>query len=296
MLFCEAKQSFSAVLAAIAVVSVSASAMAQTKAEYQKEYYTLKDVQIQSVDEELGDGMQVRMGDFWGASGAGATKPANPADPFGPGNSTFPPFPSDPGTGGGVFDPFPSDPGNGGVFFPPFPGTEPQAPSAVVQIDQIVNLGKKIWDLIKTGKPVVNVQVDVASGVPQGITDWRSLDGWQTPRSRLVRMSYKNGFDMDVVDFTYRMVYTYGGSFDGRGKYLSQVSVVPANLQVAWGYEFDAKTSVPNLVNVGTKADPMAGMEVLVQWKIQTVFKHEQNTHALFVRGDGSVTDLTDGR
>ncbi len=295
MLFClNAKPFLTAGFAAITFFSVSA-AFAQSKAEYQKEYYTIKDMQIQSIDEENFTDSQLRMGDFWGSNPKPPTNPPSPSDPSNGG--IFNPFPgSDPSPGtGGIFDPFPSDPGNGGVFFPPFPGTEPQGPSPIVIADQIVNLGKKIWDIIKTGKPVVNIQVDAASGVPQGIQDWRNLAGWQTPKSRLVRMSYRNGFDVNVIDFTYRLVYTYGGNYEGVGKYLSQVSVVPANLQVAFGYDFDAKTTVPNLVNVGTKAEPMAGMEVLVQWKISTVFKQEQNSHTLFVRGDGTVTDLSNG-
>lgn len=167
--------------------------------------------------------------------------------------------------------------------------------AANLVLDQIINIGKKVWDVIAANKPVANFQTDTANALPKGATGWETLAGWQVPASRLYRFTYQNGFGMDVVDFKFRVLYSFGGNVGGKGHYLANVTVVPADLSVDWGYTFNAQASVPAVLDAGTAADPVGAAQLLVSWKIDTVIKHEQSSESFDVRGDGTFTDLSNG-
>jgi hypothetical protein len=162
-------------------------------------------------------------------------------------------------------------------------------------LDKVINMGKKIWAIIEANKPVVNVQTDSANALPEGSKSWLNLQGWQAPVARVYRVNYTNVYGMNVVDFSYRVQFTAGGSVGGKGRYLAQVSVMPANLDVAWGYQFNMTASVPTVTNAGTTADPVGAANVVVTWKIDTVMKHSEESQSYYVQGDGKFLDLSQG-
>ena len=165
-----------------------------------------------------------------------------------------------------------------------------------VIIDQIIQLGEKVWKIVEANKPVVSVtEAPRASALPKGADSWLQLAGWQNPKARVFRVSYKNLYGMNVVDFSFRVTYSSGGNVRGKGAYLANVSVLPANLQVAWGFTFNAGVEVANVLNAGSAQSPVAGMELLIRWQIDTVVKHERSTASYFVRGDGGFVDMTNG-
>lgn len=163
-----------------------------------------------------------------------------------------------------------------------------------LDLEQIVALGQRIWKLVEANKPVVDiVEQPRVSAVPEGTESWMQLEGWQNPRSRVYRIEYKNLYGITVIAFAFRVTFTYGGGVKGKGQYLANVSVIPAEVQVAWGYKFNASVEVAKLVNAGSRQSPIAGMELGVRWQIDTVMKHERRTSAFFVRGDGEFVDLS---
>lgn len=156
----------------------------------------------------------------------------------------------------------------------------------------IITVGEKLWEVVTANKPVVNLQTPVAFALPQGLKCWSDLDGWQAPRVQSIDVSYKNYLDIEVVKFRLRLQYTYGGGYQGKGKYLANVAVFPADLEVSWGYTFDAKVEAEQAVNIGTSADPVAGLELNLLWTTKTVLKESDNSLHFFVQGDGvSKTD-----
>ena len=97
---------------------------------------------------------------------------------------------------------------------------------------------------------------------------------------------------MTVVRFDYRVIYTAGGSYQGAGQYLANVTVFPAKVQVMWLFTFDAEVEVGQLINLGSRTDPEAGMEIAVRWKVKNPIISNQNTENYFVRGNGELTQL----
>jgi hypothetical protein len=159
-------------------------------------------------------------------------------------------------------------------------------------LDQIINMGKEVWTIVESNKPVVNVSTTTANALPEGVRGWQDLAGWDMPRSQAYQVSYENGFGMDVVDFKFRVIYTSGGNVNGVGRYLTNVTIVPDDVSVSWGYTFNASNSVVGLTNAGTSADPMAAMQLQLTWSVDTVIKHDGSNASFYVRGDGTLVDL----
>lgn len=158
------------------------------------------------------------------------------------------------------------------------------------QLDKIVAIGEKIWKLVEKGRPVVTFKAPLVSALPAGLPCWSDLERWSPPKSQVWEIAYKNGFGTEVVKFRFRISYTAGGSFEGKGKYLANVTVQPADLQVKWGFDFDAQTVVGRTINLGTKVDPVAGLQLTVSWNVKSWVKENLMTETFFIQGDGLLT------
>ena len=163
---------------------------------------------------------------------------------------------------------------------------------ANIIIDKIVNLGKKIWALVETGRPVVNVQSYTANALPTGLQCWSDLSGWQIPQSKVYRVEYENAYGMNVVSFAYRLTFTAGGSLNGQGKYITNATLMPADMNISWGFNFNAQAEVPSVFNTGTKEQPVAGMQMVMKWDVKTVMSHIEQAETFYVGGDNVMKHL----
>lgn len=168
----------------------------------------------------------------------------------------------------------------------------PELLEAGIMIDQIVNIGQKVWDIVEKGRPVASAKMKAASAMPKGVKNWAQMSGWKTPNSKSFRIVYKNKYGVEVVDFTYRVLFTYGGGFKGVGKYVTGAMIIPADLTVLWGWNFSSNVVIPTIVNVGTSEDPVAGIQMDVYWKVETVLFNHQRRNSYFVNGLGALVTL----
>lgn len=226
--------------------------------------------------EEIDEPVATRDG---GRPGAGVGIPSIPAPSDLPKPQTGPSIPmNQPGmTGGGAA------------------GTISQVGAAIDVADKIVNLVDKIFTLIAKNQPVVNISVNYANAVPYGLSHWSQLQGWAAPRVKRYSFTCKNLYGMKVVDVVYQVHWTYGGNYQGKGKYLTGVTVEPVKVDTAWGYNVDLTAQVPDstIANVGTADNPVASMQVQLAWKVHTIVKDIQEKSIFFVRGDGYMQPLT---
>lgn len=190
------------------------------------------------------------------------------------------------GGGSGLDLPLPTEPPGSGI---------PPLDEAEVILDRIINMGKKIWKIIEANRPVVDYRSDTANALPQGAVAWQQLESWDAPRARIFKVAYENLYGSEVVTFKFRVLYTANGRVNGKGRYLTNVTIVPHELNVAWGYTFNAQGTVPSVVNAGTSREPVAAMELLMKWSVDTVLRHSESSASFYVRGDGEFLNLTDG-
>jgi hypothetical protein len=154
---------------------------------------------------------------------------------------------------------------------------------------EIITIGEKLWDIVIAGKPKVNVVTPTVAALPAGTTCWADLAGWHPPKSQIYSVSYKNLMGIEVVHMNFRLQFAYGGSKNGTGKYLSGVTMLPADLSVIWGYDFNASVAADQAINMGTTADPIAGIGLTLKWAIKTPIDETDNSINFFVQGDGQV-------
>jgi len=178
-------------------------------------------------------------------------------------------------------------------------GGDPVTPPVTNPTDDIngaiVNLMDKIFTLIAKNQPVVNITVNYANAVPYGTSHWTQLQGWSRPSTRKYNFSMKNGFGSEVVKVIYQVHWTHSGNFQGKGKFLTGVSVEPLSVTTAWGYNVDLTAEVPDstIANVGTSEDPVASMQVQLRWKVHTILKDIQEKAIYYVQGDGKMQPIS---
>jgi len=161
-------------------------------------------------------------------------------------------------------------------------------------LDRIVNLVDKVWTLIQKNQPVTSSKVNYANAVPAGITHWTQLQGWSKPSVKRYEFSAKGLTGIKTVKVVYQVHWTHGGNYQGKGKYLTGVSVEPIKVSVPWGYSVDLSAAVPDstVANVGTSEDPVASMQVQLTWRIATAFKVVEEKAVYYLQGDGYIQEI----
>lgn len=161
--------------------------------------------------------------------------------------------------------------------------------------DHILLIGGKIWKFIVANRAEAEVAEATADALPAGAKSPDQLQSWKTPQVRTFHVVYTNLVGLSVVDFEYRIQYTYGGRIAGRkGHYLANVQVQPGTLRVLWGFRFDFEGGAMKALNVGTSADPVAAIEMLARWKVSNPINTLGDSASFFIKGDGSFEPLTD--
>lgn len=151
----------------------------------------------------------------------------------------------------------------------------------------IVALGEAMYDLVKKGKPSNMTEYAPISVVPRepgtkDAVDIFDLEGFSMPVERAFVARIKNGVGKEVVTFTYKVMYSFGGSWNGAGKYLSGVIIVPQSVKTQWGWEFNASMKMSGMMNHGTKADPVAGVMITIKYQMNgwsTAYERNDTIH-----------------
>ncbi len=161
-------------------------------------------------------------------------------------------------------------------------------------LDEVVNIGEKIWKIIADNKPVVDVETRYATALPKGSAGWTQIAGWRVPAGPVYELTARNGFGTEVIRVRYQILRAYGGSYQGKGKYLTAVAVEPLLVEVGWGYRFSMDAEVPSasVVNVGTASEPVAGMMAALHWRVSTPIRESRGQSLYFLQGDGAFREI----
>lgn len=173
-------------------------------------------------------------------------------------------------------------------------GEDPGGADPSVVLDTIINIGKKVWAIIDANKPVVDIKTQYATGLPQGVTSAAQLAGWKPPRGVIYGLTAKNSYGMQVLNVKWEVLRTYGGRYKGHGQFLSGVTIQPLQVDILWGYKFslDATVGDTSITNAGTDEEPIAGMQPVIQWRVQTAIKDSTGRAGYYLQGDGQMMEL----
>lgn len=179
----------------------------------------------------------------------------------------------------------------------PQPGPIGGGNETLVIIDQIINLGEKVWNFIEKSKPTLNITRAYANALPKGVKTSEELEGFTPLNYRSFRMYGKNGFGSTVYDVTYTLVHRYGGRYENQGAYVEHATVLPHKVSALWGYTVDAGVSNVGAVNVGTREKPVGSVVMECFFRASTILKVSEFRTVYEFRGDSSrVTSINNDK
>ncbi|PRP89834.1 hypothetical protein PROFUN_00176 [Planoprotostelium fungivorum] len=162
-----------------------------------------------------------------------------------------------------------------------------------VDINQVINIAKQVWNIIQKGETVLNTTFDYATAVPKGIKEWTELEHWTEPVTGAYSVWVENLFKHKIVEINYTVVATPNGQYQGKGQYLTNIGIIPTYVHSMWGLILTASTNTHGLVNVGSHESPIAAIQVDLNWIVDWRIKKFTKTEAYYVRGDGKpITTL----
>ncbi|MGE3609897.1 MAG: hypothetical protein AB7I27_09960 [Bacteriovoracaceae bacterium] len=172
----------------------------------------------------------------------------------------------------------------------PRPDRMEQVGKVVTQAKDVVALGESTYDLVHKGKPTNVTEYAPVSVVPRDPTtkeyvDPFDLESFSMPvEKKLVTVIKSAG--IEVVRFSYTVVYSYGGSYNGAGKYLTGVMIVPTSIKTRYGWDVNASMKIGGIMNHGTKANPIAGLMLAVKYQMNSWTTAFEQNDMFHITGD----------
>jgi len=157
-----------------------------------------------------------------------------------------------------------------------------------------VALGEAIYNLVQKGKPSNVTQYEAISVVPKDpatgdYVDPFDMEGFGIPEERNFTARIKNGTGAEVVRFDYTLVYSYGGSYNGAGHYLTNVMIIPKYIKTSHGWDFNATMSLSGIMNHGSRANPVAGAMVTIKYQMNSWRAAFERNDTIHITGKGQV-------
>lgn len=159
----------------------------------------------------------------------------------------------------------------------------------------LVALGEDVYNLVIKGKPSNKTDYAPISVVPKingQPADILDTEGWKMPTKRTYEITYENLYGMEVVKFRYSIIFSYGGSYNGTGAYLTAAQIIPESVNTLFGYDFTATMKLGGLQNHGTKASPVAGAILLMEYTVSTIIKANLEVASYHITGRGGFKSL----
>jgi len=182
----------------------------------------------------------------------------------------------------------------GAVELPKAP-TNPIDEIAII-MDGLIAIGKKIWPIIDAGRPVINTKLTPAVSILPHLEGengvFYQMANWSTPKVKSYRVSFKNGFNSEVVGFTYTLYFQYNGDYKGVGKYVANLKVQASDIYTAWGFNFDATNELVGISNVGSSNEPVASGIVQVAYTVKGLINEVRSAQSFYVDGAGNFQVL----
>lgn len=163
----------------------------------------------------------------------------------------------------------------------------------ILTIEKLIALGTKIYDIVKKGKPVVNMAfakpVSVLPQTEDPNVAFNSMTGWSMPKARTYKIEYKNLLGMSVISFDYTVYFQHGGQYEDKGAYITGLTVRASNVSVAWGFEFNASSELETITNRGSRSNPTAGATMRISYSASSLLNSIQSSESFFVTGSGEM-------
>ena len=142
----------------------------------------------------------------------------------------------------------------------------------VYVVDTLIAVGKKIYEVVDAGTPVVNAKFNNVSVLPKMedgniVSPFYDMTGWSAPVHKKYKIVFKNLYGVEVISFTYGVTMQHGGKYNDAGSYILGANIYPDNLNVLWGWNFDAKVETVSIANTSSESNPVASLQLRLDGK-----------------------------
>ncbi len=161
-----------------------------------------------------------------------------------------------------------------------------------VSVKDVIAIGKLIWAIVDAGEPVLDFESERLSVLPKQAKSAFELSNWSSPQSSTYKIVYENMLGFEMVSFSYRVVFTPNGKYQGVGDFLTNVAIEPVEVDVSWGYQLDAQFEAMEVLNIGSEENPIAAVELQLRWSVDTLVQKTLHQSNFFITGTGDWFQL----
>lgn len=171
----------------------------------------------------------------------------------------------------------------------------------VIQVAKdLVALGEDVYKLVTKGRPNLTTNYAPISVIPRG-EDGKALDvlsdmeGWSEPIKSTFEVTYTNYYNAEVVKFRFSVMFSYGGSYNNKGAYITSAQIVPEYVRVLFGYDFSAVFKLAGVYPVTDakfKNGKVAGATLIMEHTVKTLVNATSMSTPIFISGTGVIKAL----
>jgi hypothetical protein len=173
---------------------------------------------------------------------------------------------------------------------------EPDKAGKVIALAKdLVALGEDIYKLVIKGKPTNTTTYAPISVIPRvngQPVDLLDTEFWSHPVKKTYEVSYSNPYGIVVASFRYSVLYSYNGSYNDKGSYLTGVQIIPESVRTVFGFDFTATMKLGGIQNQGTKLNPIAAATLLIEHSLSSLVVSHTRVDTFFVTGRGELKKL----
>jgi hypothetical protein len=115
------------------------------------------------------------------------------------------------------------------------------------------------------------------------------MEGFSFPVEKMISAKIKSPTGGAAVEFNYKVIYSYGGSYNGVGKYLTGINIIPASVKVGHGWTLNSSMKLTGIMNHGTRANPIVGAMITVKYNMSSTTRAFERNDTIYISGDGSM-------
>lgn len=165
----------------------------------------------------------------------------------------------------------------------------------------VVALGEAIYTLVEKGRPKITTEYAPISILPRDPTNTETdpakkyavdpfdMEGFSFPVEKIITSKIKSPFGSEVVTFQYKILYSYGGSYNGRGKYLTGINIIPLKVTAGWGWVLNSSMKFSGMMNHGTRENPIVGAIITVKYNMTNLTRGVERNDTIYITGDGKM-------
>ena len=169
------------------------------------------------------------------------------------------------------------------------------ANNVIMAMDKLVAIGQKIIPIIKSGEAIVtNSPMAAISVVPVALSKETvdgSMENWSLPRTNHFEINYPNALGMIVAKFVYSVTYQHGGTYQGKGQFLTGIRSAAQRINVVYGYNLDAKSKLVQISNIGQNGNVVAGAMIEMEDTDKNFSRQITTVDSFTLTGDGRIID-----